>query len=127
MIERVKRLWNNVGWFYGAQFFAASIFLAYMVIGELPSIAGWIGLLIAVSVFTIAFILREYLFEHFYLIRRLMNILAIAAIVTFLATGGFRSGLTIKVWQAWLIISGVSFYLGCYFWMLSDPRIGRVS
>lgn len=120
-MERLRNFGQNAGFSGVAQILVVLVLVAFTVLQDLQTGLWIYSLPILGTVFLIAFLVRELLVEHITVARWIMNTCAIAGIATFLY---FRNSETPLPLGLELFLTGfVGLYAGCYFMMLSDPRV----
>ena len=124
-MERIRRFAFNAGVFGTIRVVVVSV----AVVGLFACAVHWGATLIIIPGMCIAlivpFCIRHYLVEHVNLTRRAMNIFAIAAIA---ALTLFRQQYGVEdFWLRFPTTILAATYVGCYFWLLSDPLIVRGS
>jgi hypothetical protein len=83
----------------------------------------WFSLPLLLAAFAIPYRFRDYLVDHLDSVRVVMNGCAISAIL-FVALRGDALDQNPGYWLPTILFTAFGLYWGCYFWMLSDRRIG---
>ncbi|QDU63959.1 hypothetical protein Pan216_48400 [Planctomycetes bacterium Pan216] len=75
---------------------------------------------ILAGVLVFSYLIREFLIDHFDVVRWIMNGVAVVGIILFVVLRNVE--MVEPLWLRALIVGVFGFYMGCYFWMLSDWR-----
>jgi hypothetical protein len=71
--------------------------------------------------FCISYLIRNLVFEHLQLARRIMNTITLLAIIVVAVSRG--GDVVESPWLSIFVVGFIANYTGSYFWMLSDERL----
>lgn len=122
-MQRLQRFVQNAGAMGVLQSVAVVIVMCIAIRYDLTMGHWVITLPVLLLAVLVAYVVRNVLVDHFGVMRWVMNGLAAAGIAVVVFSGGFSgSG---SLWLRAALAGGIGLYMGCYFFMLSDPRVGR--
>lgn len=122
-MNRIQHFLSNAGKLGTAQTVVVSLAVVALVAFSFK--AGDIEFIVAAVLFAagVAYAARGYLVDHVGFAQWLMNIAAVGTPITLFV---FQEHLDVeKFWVRCSASAWATLYLGCYFWMLSDPSITR--
>lgn len=116
-MNRVRRFWRNAG----LRGILVVVVLIALVAQDLFS-GRWVYTVpLLVLMFLVTYLFRDRLVENLESVRTVMNTVAIVAVLASVILR--RIVPSESPWVAIAIVAFMGAYLGCYFWLLSDPRV----
>ncbi len=119
-MERVRRFGRNAGLWGGVWVGLVILLLLVLVVQEAQE-RSWAYVPLFGVAFTLSYLLRNQLVQNHRVVHTVMNRLALAVwlVALFLRQSDFSG----PPWVGGMVAAFVGAYVGCYFWLLSDPRI----
>jgi hypothetical protein len=122
LMERIKQFQRNAGTMGALQTLAVIAFIFLFAVPRDIVTGQWIITVpILAVVLTVPYFARDFLVYNFNWLSWVMNACAVTGIIiAFLNRGQAQPE---PLWLRATLAGCIGLYIGCYFWMLSDPRL----
>ena len=123
-MQRLKRFVHNAGILGTTQTLAVCVLLCIVLWADAMTGRWIVTAPILLAALIAAYAIRNFLVENFIRVRRVMNLLVVVAISAYFLSRGQPVPQTF--WLNATLSGCLGLYIGCYFWLLSDPRLARI-
>ena len=123
-MQRLKRFVHNAGILGTAQTLAVCVLLCIVMWADAMTGRWIVTVPILLTALVAAYAIRDFLVENFIRVRRVMNVLVVVGIGAYFLSRG--QPVPQSFWLSAALFGCFGLYIGCYFWLLSDPRLARI-
>ena len=123
-MQRLQRFVHNAGILGTAQTLAVCVLLCIVLWADAMTGRWIVTAPILLAALVAAYAIRNFLVENFTWVGRVMNVLVVVAITAYFLSGG--QPVPRSFWLSAALFGCFGLYIGCYFWLLSDPRLARI-